>query len=49
MTRRPELVAFIAGLLLFSIGLALVWFPLAFIGSGLVLMLITVFSPKQKQ
>jgi hypothetical protein len=45
---KLELAAFGIGLLLFSIGLSLIWFPLGLIGGGAVLMGVSMFGgPKE--
>lgn len=46
MTNRYDAVAFIFGLLIFSVGLSLAWYPLGPIGGGLVLMAVSVFGPR---
>jgi hypothetical protein len=45
---NPELVAFIIGLVAFTIGLYLIFPPAAFIGSGIVIMAISVFGGGEK-
>lgn len=46
METRAELIAFTIGLLLFSVGLSLAWFPLGPIGAGAVLMGISLFGER---
>jgi len=45
---KPELVAFAIGLLLFSIGLSLAWYPLGLIGGGAVLMAVSLFGDRAR-
>lgn len=46
MKTRADLIAFAVGLLLFSIGLSLAWYPLGPIGGGVVLMAVSLFGPR---
>ena len=47
-THRAELIVFLLGLMVFSVGLSLAWPPLGLIGGGIVLMLITIINPGRK-
>lgn len=46
MSRKSEAIAFAIGLLLFSAGLSLAWYPLGPIGGGAVLMAVSLFGPR---
>lgn len=48
MANKYDAVAFMAGLVLFSVGLSLAWYPLGPIGGGLVLMATSIFGPRVK-
>lgn len=45
---NPDLYAFLAGLVMFGVGLALIYPPAGLIGTGTVVILLTVFGPKVK-
>lgn len=49
MKSKVDLIAFVAGLILFSAGLALAWLPLGLIGPGIVLMAAAVFDPPRRE
>jgi len=48
MTNKYDAAAFIVGLLIFSVGLSLAWYPLGPIGGGMVLMATSLFGPRVK-
>lgn len=48
ITAYPDGAAFVAGLVLFGLGLGLAWPPLGLIGTGAILMAVSVFGGGRK-
>lgn len=48
MTSKYDAIACIFGLLIFSAGLSLAWYPLGLIGGGAILMALSIFGPRVK-
>lgn len=46
--QHAELIAFLGGLILFGVGLGLIYVPAGLIGSGVVIMAVAIFGPGRK-
>lgn len=49
LVRRAEALTFLAGLLLFAVGLSWAWLPLGPIGAGAILMAVSLFGGGKTQ
>ena len=49
LVRRAEALTFLAGLLLFAVGLSWAWLPLGPIGAGAILLAVSLFGGGKTQ